>query len=703
MRIKLKCFGVCFATASALVGLLASFTSFGGSFPLPPESKREEFVESIHGEIITDPYRWLEESKSQETREWIDKQNEYFRSFLSKIPGRESIKARISELRRVDSVGIPTERGGRYFFSKLLAEDELSKIYYREGLDGEDKLLLEPFSFAEDGSINVGLEAISKDGELIAYSLRIGGADEVEVRLMNVSTGEDLKDVFPNMHFSEIYFTPDKKAMYYTNHLKEGPRVFYHVLGNDPKDDELIFGGEYGSEQFISIYLTDDGNYLLASVGYGWSKNDLFLCELRKDKGFKPVVTERDATFEGYIGGENLYILTNYMASRRRVCVAPLASPEIENWREIIPEGEDTLESISLVGGRIYGVYMHNATKILREFSSEGEFLRDVPLPALGSVAGMHGRWDSKEGFFSFSSFHTPPTIYRYEVASGEFHVWFKQEVPFDADKFEEKQVWFNSKDGTRVPMFVVHKKGINLDGNNPTLLTGYGGFNGSITPYFLGANALWLERAGVFATPNLRGGGEFGEEWHRAGMLDKKQNVFDDFISAAEWLIEEGYTNPQKLAIVGGSNGGLLVGAALTQRPELFRAVVCTYPLLDMLRYHKFLVGALWVPEYGNPEELEDFKYLRAYSPYHNVKEGVEYPAVLFVTGDFDTRVDPMHARKMTALLQWASASNPKEKPIILSYDTKAGHSGGLMMSEWVERETDEFLFLFWQLGLAE
>ncbi len=667
-----------------------------------PETKREEVTEEIFGVEIVDPYRWLEDGKSPESRLWIDNQNEYFRNVISQLPGREQIKTRISALMKVDSVGIPTERGGRYFFSKRGADEELSKVYYREGLSCEDRLLLDPFAFSADGSISVGLEAISEDGELIAYSLRKGGADEVEVRFRKVSTGEDLGDVFPRMHFSEIYFTPDKSAIYYTNQLEEGPRVYYHAFGTDPKGDEIIFGWDYGPEEYISIYLTEDGNYLLANVGFGWSRNELYLTDFRSDEWFKPVATGLDATFEGFIGGENLYVLTNYNAPKRRVYLASLTSPGIENWKEIIPEDENVLESLSIIGGKIFAVYLRNATNYLREFSADGEFIRDIPHPQLGSVDSMHGRWESKYGFFSFSSFHIPPTIYRYDLASGELTVWFRQEVPADTSAFEAKQVWFTSKDGTRVPMFVVHKKDIILDGDNPTFLTGYGGFNTSITPYFLGASIIWLEQGGVFATPNLRGGGEFGENWHKAGMLGNKQNTFDDFISAAEWLIGEGYTNPGKLAIIGGSNGGLLVGAVLTQRPDLFRAVVCTYPLLDMLRYDKFLVGSLWTAEYGDPSDAEDFNYLHAYSPYHNVRKGVEYPAVLFVTGDFDTRVDPMHARKMAALMQWATASDPAEKPILLSYDTKAGHSGGLKMSEWIERETDEFQFLFWQLGMG-
>jgi len=748
-----------------------SYPSYGQSHPIPPESRREDFVEEINGMKIADPYRWLEDGKSPETRAWTQAQNEYTKSVLSQIKGRDKIMARISELARVDSVGVPTERGGRYFFSKRLSDEELSKIYFRETLTGEDILLLDPFAFAGDGSISVGLSAISKDGKLIAFSLRKFGADEVDIHLMNVDTREELPEKFLQMRFTEMYITPDKMGIYYTNHTESGPRVYFHKMGTDPAEDELIFGEELDAEKFISIYLTEDGKYLLITVSRGWIEDELYLMALEGARTLKTIVSGISSAFAGFIGGDNLFILTNYNAPKWKVFSASLSAPQMQNWREIIPETEDSISSLSLAGGKLFCVYLHNATSYLRAFDEEGHFLYDIvppgvgsasdeasapalesghfrpaPMPAraleaghscpapmptraleaghscpalvsqipmnapaspppslLGSISGMSGRWDSAEAFYSFSTFHIPPTIYRYETTKNESTIWFRQEVPIKIDDFTSKQVWFTSKDGTEVPMFIVHRKGLKLNGENPTLLTGYGGFNISITPYFLGANALFLENGGVFAIANLRGGGEFGEEWHKAGMLANKQNVFDDFTSAAEWLIKQGYTNPNKLAIMGGSNGGLLVGAALTQRPKLFRAVVCTYPLLDMLRYHKFRVGELWIAEYGDPDNPEDFAYLKAYSPYHNVKEGVEYPAVLFVTGDFDTRVDPMHARKMTALLQHASASDPALKPVLLSYDTKAGHSGGLKMTEWIERETDQFLFLFWQLGMLE
>jgi prolyl oligopeptidase len=429
----------------------------------------------------------------------------------------------------------------------------------------------------------------------------------------------------------------------------------------------------------------------------------VYVGEIEKRGLLVPIVTDIDATFDPTIAGRTLYLRTNWNAPKQRVMAVELDRPARPYWSEVIPQAGAVMTGLSTVGGRLFASYLENVQTRIRSFAPDGTAAGELTTPGVGVMGNVAGEWERDEGFFTFSSLSTPQTIYRYIVSSGEREVWARQQVPLSGEAVEIKQAWFVSKDRTKVPMFVAHRKGLKLDGSNPALLTGYGGFNVSQTPGFSARAAFWIENGGVFALPSLRGGGEFGEEWHRAGMLDRKQTVFDDFVGAAEWLVKNGYTSPARLAISGGSNGGLLVGAALTQRPDLFRVVVCSYPLLDMVRYQKFLVAGYWVPEYGSADDPAQFKYLFAYSPYHRVTKGVKYPAVLFITGDADTRVAPLHARKMTALLQDQTGSAPAERPVLLKYDTKAGHSGGIPMGRQIERLADEMRFLFWQVGIVE
>ena len=432
--------------------------------------------------------------------------------------------------------------------------------------------------------------------------------------------------------------------------------------------------------------------------GSAATQTELYYKDVENDGPVETIVNDIDARFFPNIAGDHMLIQTNWEAPRERIFLAPLADPMPENWKEIIPEREAVIQGVSPVGGKLFINYLEDVKSRVEIFDLEGKSLGEISFPAIGSVSGMAGRWEDDEAFFAFSSFHIPTTIYRYQVSTGEKTVWNQLDVPIDADDIEVGQVWYTTKDGTRIPMFLVHRKGVEPDGQNPVLLTGYGGFNVSRAPGFSSTAVYGVEQGMIYALPNLRGGGEFGEEWHRAGMFENKQNVFDDFIAAAEWLIDNGYTNPSKLAIYGGSNGGLLVGAAMTQRPDLFQAVVCTYPLLDMVRYHKFLVARFWVSEYGSADEPEQFEYIYKYSPYHNVKPGTDYPATLFITGDSDTRVAPLHARKMAALVQEATGS---ERPVLLKYDTKSGHSGGTPVSRQIEDSADTFGFLMWQLGM--
>ncbi|HWR51991.1 MAG TPA: prolyl oligopeptidase family serine peptidase [Bryobacteraceae bacterium] len=661
-----------------------------------PRTRTDNVVDTLHGVEIVDPYRWLEDQKSPETRAWIDAQNRYTRSFLGAIDNRAALTKRLTELRRIDSVGTPIERGGRYFFSKRKADQDLSVLYVRKGLNGPDHALLDPHPMSPDHTVSTGLMDVSEDGRTILYWVRKGGADEVEVRRMDVDSRNDLPGILPAARYFGVSLTPDGKTVYYSRNGKEGSRVYRRSSAGGP--EAKIFGDGYGPDKSVGVTVSEDGRYLLIHVFYGSSspKSEIWFQNLRGGGPVRPIVSDIDARFSGEIASDTLYIQTNWNAPNNKLMAVDLRKPFNENWREIIPEGRSALRSFSLAGGRICANYLENVSSRVVIFTPEGKREREISFPSLGTVGDVNGRWGSKEAFFGFSSFHMPPVGYRYDVETGEREVWSRLAPPMKPESFELKQVWYTSKDGTKVPMFVLHRKGLTLDGSHPAYLTGYGGFNLSRTPGFSPEAVLWAEMGGIYAVPNLRGGGEFGEEWHKAGMLAKKQTVFEDFISAAEYLVEKGYTQPARLGISGRSNGGLLVAAALTQRPDLFGAVVCGYPLIDMVRYHKFLLGGLWVSEYGSADDPEQFRYIHAYSPYHRVKAGTKYPSVMFVTGDNDTRVDPLHARKMAALMQ---ASTGSDRPMLLHYDTKSGHSAGLPLTKEIEHAVDELSYLLWQL----
>ncbi len=667
----------------------------------PPKTRTENVREVLHGVEVVDPYRWLEDRTSPETQTWIDAQNDYTHSVLGSLRGRRQLSARLGELLKIDTVSMPVERNGRYFFTKRLANQELPILYMRQGLKGPDEVLVDPHPMSPDHTVSVSLITVSDDGKLLLYGVRRGGEDETTIDLLDVDARKPLPDRLPKARYFGGSFKADKSGFYYTRHGAEGSRVFFHALGADPARDVGIFGKGYGPDKGIYAFVSEDGRYLVIHVLYGSAgdRTEIYIQDLAGNGPIVPIVNDLAARFSGELAGERFFMQTNWKAPNGRVLVVDLSHPERDRWREVIPESDSVIEDVSLASGRLFVNYLHNVRSLLEVFDPEGRHERDIDLPALGSASGISGRWKSDEVFYGFTSFHIPRTIYRYRVSQGAQEVWARPNVPIESDRFEVRQVWFPSKDKTKVPMFLVHAKGLKLDGTAPALLGGYGGFNLSETPAFSARAVVWVERGGVFALPNLRGGGEFGEEWHKAGMHEKKQNVFDDFVAAAEWLIENRYTNPSKLAIAGRSNGGLLVGAALTQRPELFHAVVCGYPLLDMLRYQKFLVARFWVSEYGSSESPDEFKYLYAYSPYHHVRPGTAYPAVLFVTGDGDTRVDPLHARKMCALLQSATGS---DRPVLLLYDTKAGHTSAQPVSKQIEDVTDELSFLLWQLGVS-
>jgi prolyl oligopeptidase len=672
----------------------------GAHLPKPPATLVHEVTENFHGITIADPYRWLEDQNSPETRAWIDAQNAYTQKLLSEFTGRDALRTQVEKVMKIDSITVPRRRGARYFYMRRRADQNLDMLCVRE--KDKETVLVDPSLLTPDGSISVVIMGVSEDGNLLAYGQRKGGADETSITLLDVSSRQSLADQFPVARYGSVEITPDRKAVYYTKYNPDvGPRAYRHVLGSDPAGDKEIFGHEFGAGDYIGLDLSPDGRYLVLQVSHGSAaeKSEIYFQDLKAGSPIRPVVNDLSAYFNFELAGDHLFLETNWKAPNSRIFAVNLRNPGRSHWKLVIPETSSPISDTVAAGGRLFVAYLTNVVTHIKEFDPAGKFLRDVPLPEIGT-AFMRGRWNQDEAFYSFSSFSTPRAIYSYSASTGQQSLWARVTVPIPTEQIQTEQVWYESKDGTRIPMFLVFKKGTVPSGNLPTLLTGYGGFRISETPAFLPEAAVWVLNGGVFARPNLRGGGEFGEKWHKAGMLQHKQNVFDDFVIAAEWLIAHHYTSPKQLAITGGSNGGLLVGAALTQRPELFRAAVCAYPLLDMLRYDKFLVARFWVPEYGSAAESADqFKYLRAYSPYQNVKPGTKYPAVMFVTGDSDTRVAPLHARKMAAELQ---ADNASEYPILLHYDTRAGHArGGVAINKQIDDLTDELGFLMWQLGL--
>jgi prolyl oligopeptidase len=669
----------------------------------PPPTNRVDVTDTYHGVEVVDPYRWLEDQNSPETRAWIEAQNAYTKSVVNGWNGRAAIATRLTQLLKIETISTPTVENGYYFFTKRLIDQDQPVLYRRHGLKGEDKVLVDPNTMSADKNVSVSLEDVSHNGLLIAYGIRHGGQDEVEIRFKNTDTLQDLPDVMPKgRYFGGVAITRDLSGIYYGRQEKDGPRVYYHAMGTDPSTDHELFGKGYDPSKLVGVGLSEDGRYLLMVVYYGSAaqKTEVYVQNLAEKGPIVPIVNDIDAQFSPAIAGDSVYLVTDWNAPNKRVIRVDLKSPGREHWHDIIPTREDaSITGLSPVGGKLFVDYLHNVASQTSEFTTDGKHVGDVKLPGIGTASGLSGKWDNSEAFYSFTSFTTPTQILRLDTHSGKEEVWAQLHVPVDPSKFEVKQVFYPSKDGTKIPMFLVYQKGLKLDGARPTLLYGYGGFAVSLTPSFSSRAVLWAENGGVFAIANLRGGGEFGEKWHRAGMLANKQNVFDDFEAAAQWLEENKYTSREKLAIEGGSNGGLLVGAAITQRPELYRAALCEVPLLDMLRYQNFLVARFWVPEYGSSEDAEQFKALYAYSPYQHVVKGTQYPAVMFVTGDSDTRVAPLHARKMTALMQWATGS---DKPILLHYDTNAGHSAGQPITKTIEDLADQQSFLFWQLGIT-
>ena len=642
----------------------------------------------------------------------------YTNSVLDPLPGRNAIHKRLTELLSIGSISAPQIGGKYYFYTRREGMQNQPIVYVREGgaegkNDGQDRVLVDVNQLAADGTIALDWYQPSENGKYLVYGTSPSGSEMSTLHIIETKTGKALPDVIERTRAASIAWLLDNSGFYYTRYPKKGDvpegqemynrHVFYHELGTDPETDTKIFGEGRDPEDWPGVSLDNDGRLLLISVQQGWTKTELFLMDLKKGTPPERITTGKNFLYGGSIYNGRLYIVTNEDAPRYRVFAAEAGNYERDDWKEIIPQSDAVLQGASVWGGKLFAQYEQNASSQLKIFDLGGDHLSDLMLPSIGTVFQSDGKWDRDEIFYGFMSFTVPPTVYRYDLKTKATTLWAKVDAPaIDPAAYEVNQEWYHSKDGTRVPMFVVNKKGLKKDGHNPTLLTAYGGFNVSLTPSFSRTAYLWMEHGGVYAVANLRGGAEFGEDWHRAGMLDKKQNVFDDMIAAAEHLIAEKYTDTDHLAIQGGSNGGLLMGAMITQRPDLFRAVVCQVPLLDMLRYQNFQIAKLWIPEYGSADNPEQFKWLYAYSPYHHVKAGTEYPAILFMTADTDTRVDPMHAKKMAAEMQdEAKNGASKTRPILLRIETKAGHGAGKPVTKQIEEFTDVYSFLFWQLGV--
>ncbi len=677
-----------------------------------------------HGEEVIDPYRWLEgsdapeieeasEDLNMEVSEWIDAQNEHTRMILDSLPARETLEARIRELMEVGSIGAPTMRANRYFYSKREGKQAQPILYFREGVRGEEQVLIDPVDVDPEGLTSLDWKAPNEEGTLLAFGMSKAGDENSVLYVMEVDTREWLAEEIPGK-VGSVNWLEDSTGFFYRR-LEDldnpySAQINFHKLGTHHRQDKVLFEqykeGPLATTWGPSASFSRDGRWMVLSYWTGTDSNDLWVVDM--DRWFRSgeflktdlLVGEKAKSF-GLFSGDDFVLHTTFEAPNARVARVNLHSPGREEWEEIIPERKDSvLQDITLARGILVGDYLKDATTRLEKFGMDGNSLGEVPLPGIGS-AGVVTHDDRTEAFLAFSSFNEPLSIYHIDLETDKRELWERPDVPVDPSIVEVKQVFVNSKDGTKFPMFIVHKKGLELNGKNPTILNGYGGFDISLTPYFSATLFPWYEAGGVYVSANLRGGGEYGEEWHRAGMLDRKQNVFDDFIAAAEWLIEHQYTDPKHLGISGGSNGGLLVGAAITQRPELYGAAISAVPLLDMLRYEHFLMAKYWVPEYGTSSAADQYRFLKEYSPYHNVKEGTAYPATLITAGENDTRVHALHAMKMVPLLREATKGDPERDPILLWVDRSAGHGGGKPLDMRIRDVVDQRIFMMWRLGM--
>jgi prolyl oligopeptidase len=674
-----------------------------------PSTRTDAIVETLHGKQVADPYRWLEDETAPAVVDWMKQQDDFTRASLGKLSGREAINARLRELFYYDAISAPIHENGRYFYTRKHADKEKTIVYWKQGEAGAETVLFDPNGWSTDGTKGLGGWWPSYDGNYVAYSVKENNSDETTTRIHEVATGKDLPDVIAGTKYSGASWTPDAKGFYYTYVPPVGgavttaerpgfAEVRFHTLGTDASKDPVIHPATGSAKTFIGGAISRDGHWLLVSIQHGWNATDVFIKDARKPGAtWQTLVKGNDATYSVDVWKDQLYITTNEGAPRYRVFKTSPTKLARSGWKEIVRENDATLGAVNVVGGQLVLAYMRNAQSELSVHTLDGALVRKIELPPLGTSMGVTGNPDEDTGYFAYTSFTEPQIIFKTSIKSGKVAEWARVKLPLDTSQLAAEQVFYTSKDGTKISMFLLYKKGTQKTGKNPTILYGYGGFNVSMTPVFASSRAVWLERGGMYAIPNLRGGGEYGEDWHRAGMLLNKQNVFDDFIGAAEFLVREGWTSREHLAISGGSNGGLLVGAAVTQRPELYRAVICAVPLLDMIRFHLSGSGKTWVPEYGSAEDPEQFAAIYGYSPYRvGIDAGARaYPAVLFDSADHDDRVDPAHARKLAAVLQAHQTADPNQNPIMLRIERNAGHGGADMVKQQVERTSDQLVWL--------
>ncbi|XDE62537.1 prolyl oligopeptidase family protein [Arthrospira platensis BEA 1257B] len=668
-----------------------------------PHTRQSDQVDEYHGIQVTDPYRWLEDLDSDETKAWVTAQNQVTFDYLSTIPSRQKLSDRLTQLWNYERYSIPFREGQRYFYFKNDGLQNQSVLYVMDSWEGEPRVLLDPNQLSEDGTVALSGIAISEDGNLIAYGLSASGSDWQEWKVMDINTVKPLEDHLKWIKFSGASWTHDHQGFFYSRYdepneetqfedINYYQKLFYHRLGTPQSEDVLIYQRPDQKEWGFNGFVTEDGQYLIISVWRGTDpKNLVFYRDLTKpDSPVVELISEFEAEYSFIDNqGETFWFKTDLDAPMGRVIAININTG---NRYQIIPEAIETLEGVSTLNNQFVALYLKDARSQVNIFHLDGTLVREVELPGIGSVGGFDGKREDTETFYSFTSFTTPPTIYKYNIVTGESQLYRQPTVDFNPEDYQTNQVFYSSPDGAMVPMFITHKKGLKLDGNNPTILYGYGGFSISLTPNFSVSRLVWMEMGSLYAVANLRGGGEYGQQWHQAGMKLKKQNVFDDFIAAAEWLIHHNYTQVNKLAISGGSNGGLLVGACMTQRPELFGAALPAVAVMDMLRFHKFTIGWAWTSEYGSPENEEEFQVLYRYSPLHNLQPGTAYPATLITTGDHDDRVVPAHSFKFISALQ---AAHSGDNPVLIRIETKAGHGAGKPMAKIIEEIADQFAFL--------
>jgi prolyl oligopeptidase len=677
-----------------------------------PPARRADVVDDLHGFRVPDPYRWLEDGASDEVKQWTHAEDALARAYLSKLPGREEFAARLKELFYVESAGTPTHHGKRWFYPKRDAGKEKFTVYWREGKDGPDRVLLDPNAWSADGSVSLGVWSVSWDGNTVAYAVKANNSDEATLYVMDVATGKKSDvDVIEGAKYAFPSWTASGDAFYYTwlppaASVPTADRPGYaevrlHKLGTHPDKDKVVRGKTGDPRTFLGAELSKDGRWLVLTTEHGWTRTDVEFMDLHAPKpAWQPLAVGQDARYGLDVDRGHFFVRTNEGAPKYRVFKVDPARPERAAWLEIVPERADaTLEGSGVVGHALSLVYLKDVVTQLELRDDKGSLIRNVDLPGLGSSGGLSGEVDDDLAYYSFQSFTYPTEIEETSVKTGKTATFYRLKVPVDPSKYAVDQLFATSKDGTRVPFFVVHAKDLVKNGNTPTVLYGYGGFQVAQTPSFASSIYPWLEKGGIWVVANLRGGSEYGEAWHRQGMRHEKQHVFDDFFAVAEELVRQGFTRPRKLAAMGGSNGGLLVGAAVTQRPDLFGVALCGVPLLDMLRYHLFGSGKTWIEEYGSADDPEDFKALYAYSPYHHVAppdRRTKYPALLLLSADSDDRVDPMHARKFAAAMQWSSGGGA---PVLLRVEKHSGHGGSDLVRASIEKLADEYAFALEQM----